>query len=76
MDKRFVRKGGALLYAKLSVQSMRKSDGEFDCILVLVEEAANSQRSEGHGPSAKNSVDFGSREDCTLVKNADAEHYN
>jgi PAS domain S-box-containing protein len=69
MDKRFVRKGGGLLYAKLSVQSMRKSDGEFDCILVLAEEATNSQQTERHGPS-KNSVEFGSGDDRACVNDA------
>jgi PAS domain S-box-containing protein len=43
-DQRFVRKDGKILYATLSAQCMRKSDGAVDCILVLAQDGSHRQR--------------------------------
>jgi PAS domain S-box-containing protein len=37
-DQRFVRRNGESLNARISMQCMRKADGEVDCILVLAQE--------------------------------------
>jgi PAS domain S-box-containing protein len=41
MDKRFVRKGGKILYARISMQCMEKEDKSIDCILALVQDMAD-----------------------------------
>ena len=45
-DQRFVRKDGKTLYASLSVQCMRKSDGAVDCILVLAQDMTKRKLAE------------------------------
>jgi PAS domain S-box-containing protein len=56
-DQRFVRKDGKILYASLSAQCMRKDDGTFDCILVLVQDITDRKGLEADLRAAKESAE-------------------
>ena len=46
MDKRFVCRDGKILYASLSMQCMRKDNGDADCLLALVQDMTERQQAE------------------------------
>jgi len=46
MDKRFIRKDGQILWANLSVGSVRKPDGSLDNIIVVVEDITDRKQVE------------------------------
>jgi PAS domain S-box-containing protein len=50
MDKRFVRKDGKFLYARISMQCMEKEDKSIDCILALVQDMADRKSKEEKVP--------------------------
>jgi PAS domain S-box-containing protein len=46
LDKRFLGKDGNALYTIVSVQCMRKEDGQLDCVLALVQDMTDRKRAE------------------------------
>jgi PAS domain S-box-containing protein len=46
MDKRFLRRNGKIRYVSLSMQCMRKDNGEVDCILALVQDITDRKQNE------------------------------
>ena len=50
MDKRFVRKKGKILNARISMQCMEKEDKSIDCILALVQDMADRKSKEEKVP--------------------------
>ena len=46
MDKRFIRRDGGIIYASLSMQCMRKGNGDVDCILALVQDMTDRKQAE------------------------------
>ena len=46
MDKRFLRRDGKIRYVSLSMQCMRKDNGDVDCILALVQDITDRKQNE------------------------------
>ncbi len=46
MDKRFIHKDGHIIYAQISVQCLRKSDGTVDCFVAMVQDISDRKRTE------------------------------